>query len=217
MFSFRRDKTGFFVTIILLTIVGGTVISTLVLLIVGIAQGEWKSHLLSVRWILGSAWVACIITVLVRLKIFKWQMKAAQRRREALGESTKPRKETSAMGLTVLQIEVGNPATPEVTEKVDFLIDSGAIYSVVPRPLLEKLGLKPLTQEEFRLADGSRIARQKGIALFKYGERIGGADVIFGEEGDSTLLGALTLEALGLSLDPLRRELKPLPMILASL
>jgi hypothetical protein len=41
------------------------------------------------------------------------------------------------------------------------------------------------------------------------------ADVIFGEEGDSTLLGAFTLEALGLSLDPLRRELKPLPMIFA--
>lgn len=29
------------------------------------------------------------------------------------------------------------------------------------------------------------------------------------------LLGAFTLEALGLSLDPLRRELKLLPMILA--
>jgi hypothetical protein len=39
---------------------------------------------------------------------------------------------------------------------------------------------------------------------------VGGADVIFGEEGDSTLLGAFTLEALSLSLDPLRRVLKPL-------
>lgn len=73
MFSFRRDKTGFFVTIILLTIVGGTLISTLVLLIVGLAQGDWKAHLLSMKWVLGSAWVACIITVLIRLKIFKWQ------------------------------------------------------------------------------------------------------------------------------------------------
>jgi hypothetical protein len=81
MFSFRRDKTGFFVTIILLTIVGGTVISTLVLLIVGIAQGDWKDHLLSVKWVLGSAWVACIITVLVRLKIFKWQQDRASARR----------------------------------------------------------------------------------------------------------------------------------------
>ena len=33
------------------------------------------------------------------------------------------------MGLTVLEIEVGNPTNPEVTEKIDFLIDSGAIYS----------------------------------------------------------------------------------------
>ena len=41
------------------------------------------------------------------------------------------------------------------------------------------------------------------------------ADVIFGQEGDSMLLGAFTLESLGLVLDPLRRELRSLPMILA--
>lgn len=119
------------------------------------------------------------------------------------------------MGLTVLEVEVGNPAFPETTEKVEFLIDSGAIYSVVPAPILGRLGIKPLTAQEFRLAKGTKITRKKGIALFKFGDRIGGADVIFGEEGDSVLLGAFTLEALGLSLDPLRRELKPLPMVLA--
>jgi clan AA aspartic protease len=119
------------------------------------------------------------------------------------------------MGLTVLEIEVGNPATPKVTVKVEFLVDSGAIYSVVPAPILKKLGIKPNTREEFRLADGSKIVRKKGIALFRHGKKVGGADVIFGEKGDSNLLGALTLEALGLALDPLRRELKPLPMMLA--
>ena len=119
------------------------------------------------------------------------------------------------MGITVLEIEVGNPATPDTTERVEFLIDSGAIYSVVAVPILERLGISPITEQQFRLADGSKIVRKKGIALFRYGERVGGADVIFGEEGDSTLLGAFTLEALGLALDPLRRELKPLPMILA--
>lgn len=82
MFSFRRDKVGFFITLILLTIAAGTAISTIVLLIVGIAQGDWKSHLLSVKWILGSAWVACIITVLVRLRIFKWQYDRALLQRE---------------------------------------------------------------------------------------------------------------------------------------
>jgi len=119
------------------------------------------------------------------------------------------------VGLTVLEVEVGNPANPETTEKIEFLIDSGAIYSVVPTAVLERLGIQPLATQEFRLANGSKIARKKGGAVFRYGERVGAADVIFGEEGDSTLLGAFTLEALGLSLDPLRRELKPLPMVLA--
>jgi clan AA aspartic protease len=121
------------------------------------------------------------------------------------------------VGLTILEIEVGNPANPEVTEKVDLLIDSGAIYSVVPTPVLEKLGIQPIAEEEFRLADGTKVIRKKGIALFRYGERVGGAGVIFGEEGDHKLLGAFTLEALGLVLDPLKRELKPLPMVLATL
>ena len=118
------------------------------------------------------------------------------------------------MGLTVLEIEVGNPATPDVRERVEFLIDSGAVYSVVPAPILQKLGIGVLDEQEFRLANGMRITRKKGIALFRYGDRVGGADVIFGEEEDSNLLGATTLESLGLVLDPLRRELRPLPMVL---
>ena len=119
------------------------------------------------------------------------------------------------MGLTVLDVSVANPADPEISETVEFLVDSGAIYSVVATSILERLGIKPITEQQFRLADGSKIHRKKGVAIFKYEDRIGGADVIFGEAGDSSLLGAFTLEALGLSLDPLRRELKPLPMILA--
>jgi clan AA aspartic protease len=118
------------------------------------------------------------------------------------------------MGITVLPVEVGNPATPDVTERLEFLIDSGAVYSVVPSAVLERLGIRPFRAEEFRLADGTSVRRKTGGALFKYADRVGVANVIFGEAGDSTLLGALTLEALGYALDPLRRELRPLPMIL---
>ena len=118
------------------------------------------------------------------------------------------------MGLTFLEIEVGSPSAPEITERVEFLIDSGAVHSVVPAPVLERVGIEPLTEQEFRLANGAKITRRKGIGLFRYGERVGGADVIFGEEGDSNLLGVTTLEALGLVLDPIKRELRPLPMVL---
>ena len=119
------------------------------------------------------------------------------------------------MGLTALEIGVANPAEPKLVEPVKFLIDSGAVYSVVPADILQHLKINPLTEEEFYLAGGSKITCKKGVAVLKYGDRIGGADVIFGQDGDSTLLGAFTFEALGLSLDSLRRELKPPPMILA--
>ena len=119
------------------------------------------------------------------------------------------------MGLTVLNVRVGHVANPEITEDLEFLIDSGVVYSVVPATTLERLGIKPIAEEEFRLADGSRIVRKRGGAYFEYGGKVGVADVIFGEPGDSLLLGALTLESMGLVLDPLRRELKPMPMILA--
>src|SRR2546427_2956302 len=121
----------------------------------------------------------------------------------------------AAMGVTFIEVAVAHASRPEVSETLDFLVDSGAVYSVVPAPVLERLGITPLAEQTFRLANGAKVVRKKGVAVFRYGERVGGADVIFGEEGDSVLLGALTLESLGLSLDPLKRELTPLPMILA--
>jgi predicted aspartyl protease len=118
------------------------------------------------------------------------------------------------VGLTVLNIEVANPSRPRRTVSVELLVDSGAIYSVVPAAILRRLRIQPLSSEEFRLADGTTIRRKKGVALFRYGSKVGGADVIFGQAGDSVLCGAFTLEALGLALDPIKRELRPLPMVL---
>ncbi len=118
------------------------------------------------------------------------------------------------VGLTYLQVDVAGPATPEDSEPVEFLVDSGAVHSVVPAPVLDRLGIRHLDTQEFRLADGTKVTRRKGVAVFRYGERVGGADVIFGEDGDSNLMGATALESLGLVLDPLRRELRPLPMVL---
>jgi len=119
------------------------------------------------------------------------------------------------MGITYIELEVANVARPKKTERLQFLVDSGAVYSVVPARVLRRLGIKPIDKQEFRLANGEKVVRKKGVALFRYNGRVGGADVIFGEKGDAVLLGAFTLEALGLSLDPLKRELRELPMILA--
>jgi len=118
------------------------------------------------------------------------------------------------VGITYLDIELGNPSDPTKTLTVEFMVDSGAIYTVAPATVLEELGIKPIAEEKFWLANGEKIVRKRGGAFFRYGERVGVADVIFGDEGDSNLLGATTLESLGLALDPFKRELKPLPMII---
>ena len=94
------------------------------------------------------------------------------------------------------------------------LVDSGAAYSIVPEPVLKRLGIKPRTARRFILADGTEIRRRMGAAIFFYKREEGVSPVIFGEKDDSPLLGIVTLEALGFIFDPFRRELRPLPMVL---
>ncbi|MBM3819354.1 MAG: aspartyl protease [Acidimicrobiia bacterium] len=119
------------------------------------------------------------------------------------------------MGLTALSLDVANPALPGTREQVEFLVDSGAVYSFVPRDVLVRLGIEPHSRQRFRLADGSSIERERGDALFFYKNQRGAAPVIFGEPGDATLLGVVTLESLGFVLDAVRRDLVPLPMVVA--
>lgn len=118
------------------------------------------------------------------------------------------------MGITFLKMQIANPEQPKRMRAVEFLVDTGAIYSVVPARVLTGLGISPDRTEEFTLADGSHTKRRIGGAVFELDGRRAPSPVIFGEKDDATLLGAVTLESLGLMVDPLKRELRPLPMLL---
>jgi clan AA aspartic protease len=120
------------------------------------------------------------------------------------------------MGLTYIQARIANPARPRRSARLKFLVDSGALYSVVPTAVLRRLGIKPGKIKSFLLADGTEIKRSLGEARFRFHGEEGTSPVIFGEKGDSVLLGSISLEVLGFILDPFKRELRPLPMILAS-
>lgn len=98
---------------------------------------------------------------------------------------------------------------------VKLLVDSGATYTVLKREVWEALGLKPLQEMEFILADGTVIRRRVSEALIElrgYGERH--TPVVLGESEDENLLGIVTLEIFGLVLDPFRRELRPARMLM---
>jgi clan AA aspartic protease len=120
------------------------------------------------------------------------------------------------MGLTYVRASIANPANPRRSARLRFLVDSGAMYSVVPTSVLKRLGIKPGKTKTFILADGTEIKRSLGQALFRMDGEEGASPVVFGEKADSILLGSLSLEALGLIFDPFKRELRPLRMRLAA-
>jgi clan AA aspartic protease len=119
------------------------------------------------------------------------------------------------MGLTTQRLVVKESRRARRKAVVRFLIDSGAVYSLVPDPVLRKLGIRPHRRIDFALADGRTITRQVGDAYFELRGEGGAAPVIFGETGDEPLLGATTLESIGLVLDPFKRRLIPMRMLLA--
>jgi clan AA aspartic protease len=116
------------------------------------------------------------------------------------------------MGLTFATVRVGNPANGRQSEEVQCLVDSGAVYSLIPEPVLRRLGVEPHSTRAFVLADGQIIERRLATATFEYEGRRGDSMVIVGEPGDDPLLGATTLEGFGLVLDPFRRELRPMKL-----
>ena len=116
------------------------------------------------------------------------------------------------MGITTIQANVVNPADPSRSAELEFIVDAGAMYSVVPRSVLQGLGIEAHTSKRFYMVDGTGIERQMGLAFFEYREERTSAPVIFGEEGDAILMGATTLEGFGFALDPFRRELRPILM-----
>lgn len=121
------------------------------------------------------------------------------------------------MGITNLDIQVLNPSNPRKKALVEVMVDSGAVYSVVSTKILDKIGIKPHGTKKFFLADGTSITRKIGGAIYEYSGEKGYAPVVFGERGDSNLLGAVTLESLGFALDPIKRRLLNLPMVLGKL
>ena len=120
------------------------------------------------------------------------------------------------MGLTHVRVRVGNPAEGPLAEEVRCLVDSGAVYSLIPESVLQRLGIRPHSTREFILANGEVIRRRLATATFEYEGRRGDSMVIVGEPGDDPLLGATTIEGFGLVLDPFRRELRPMPLPLKS-
>ena len=98
---------------------------------------------------------------------------------------------------------------------IEFLVDSGAIYTLLPEKDWKAIGLKPKRKMTFTLVDGKRVERNVSECHISLPQGEGHTPVILGEPGDESLLGAVTLEILGLVLNPFNRSLEPMRAMLA--
>ncbi len=118
------------------------------------------------------------------------------------------------MGLTYVPVTVSAPSGRK-SMRIKMLVDSGAVYSLLPRKVWMRLGLKAKRKELFQLADGTTVERRVSECRVTYGRLEAHSPVILGEPGDEEpLLGAVTLETLGLVLDPFSRRLRPMRLVL---
>jgi aspartyl protease family protein len=100
-------------------------------------------------------------------------------------------------------------------QRVEALVDTGAAYSLFPRALLEALGYTAVRAQRVILADGCAeewVVTQVEVEC--QGRRTF-TPVLMGPGAGPALLGATTLEELGLGVDPLSRRLVPVDLYLA--
>ncbi len=112
------------------------------------------------------------------------------------------------MGETRVEVMIRNPAERERCWEGEFLVDTGAIDSVVPRRHLDAIGVEPLESATYLLADGSEFHTETTLAEIEFmGRRLGGV-VVYGPDDCDPLLGVTALESGGYVVDPVNNQLR---------
>jgi predicted aspartyl protease len=103
-------------------------------------------------------------------------------------------------------VEFGNSIATEF-RRVDAMVDTGASHTTLPGSMLRELGITPHTSGRFKLATGDIVERPIGRTWVRIDGHTEMTIVVFGDEGATPLLGAVTLEEFRLGVDPVGRKL----------
>ena len=96
-----------------------------------------------------------------------------------------------------------------LSETVNGMVDTGAMFTVIPTPLLERLGVQPFRTMPVRFANGQVQEWQMGhLDAQLDGQRMP-ILCLFGSPDAPPLIGAHTLEAFLLMVDPVEQKLVP--------
>ena len=76
------------------------------------------------------------------------------------------RVEEKLMGITHVTVRIVNPADSQRYRNVDFLVDSAAIYTFIPKNILQDIGINPHSRRSFVMANGEKFVRRIGSAHY---------------------------------------------------
>ncbi len=117
------------------------------------------------------------------------------------------------MGTFQTKLRVWNPAKPENVEEFEVFVDTGAAFSGVSRARLERLGIQPSRRLQFRTIDGRLVERELAIAYVASNGFSVPDLVVMAEPGEMEVMGAHSIEGLGVAADPVQKKLVPTVML----
>ena len=94
-----------------------------------------------------------------------------------------------------------------------FRVDASAADSIAPASELERIGIVPVGQTTYTLADGTVAEYPYGVARIEFMGEMKEGRVIFGPEDVQPTLGASALEAIGFTVDRESQTLKRAPAV----
>ena len=95
------------------------------------------------------------------------------------------------------------------SETLEALVDTGAVFTVIPAPILERLGVRPFDTIPVRFANGETEQWPIGQLEAELDGRRRPILCLFGSPDAPPLIGAHTLEAFLLTVDPMEHKLVP--------
>ncbi|MEX2216442.1 MAG: clan AA aspartic protease [Phycisphaeraceae bacterium] len=117
------------------------------------------------------------------------------------------------MGATHVTCTIRNLASPTKAWQGLFLVDTGATDCMVAGSHLRAIGIEPVAQRVYELADGTEVKYDIAAAQVEFMGEFVGATIIFGPDDVEPILGVTALESVGIEVDPRNQTLTRLPAV----
>jgi aspartyl protease family protein len=112
------------------------------------------------------------------------------------------------MGHVNVKLKLANPVSLSgAAIEASALVDTGATFTTIPRHMSEKLGLRVTGKRRVRTASGLETLEQS-FASVEINSNLTVTPILVSDTLDKILVGVITLEALGLTVDPTTGQLK---------